>query len=145
MRALALAALLLTGCAGITPAPDYGFGLSPGDPFHTGVDWMASRGRPVYAATDGDAMVDCRGGKGFDRYIAVFGAVTMTRYHHLDECLVEDGGRVRRGQVIGTVGNTGTKRDRRPHLHFEVWQGMRPVDPLPWIADGRIHHPMRRL
>lgn len=116
---------------------------------HLGVDWYARWGSPVYAAHDGTAKRDCLDRR-TRRYQVRVGAIigdrwVQTVYHHLDECLVESGEAVRRGDVVGTVGNTGDVLGDRPHLRFEVRVGAIAVDPVPWIHDGRMHHPMRPL
>ena len=53
-------------------------------------------------------------------------------YFHQSEFLVSEGDYVETGQVIGLVGNTG--RSTGAHLHWEIWVGGVPVDPLDWIA-----------
>jgi murein DD-endopeptidase MepM/ murein hydrolase activator NlpD len=55
-----------------------------------------------------------------------FGYKTM--YAHLQEFKVRKGERVNRGQIIGTVGNTG--KSTSPHLHYEVWKNNTPVNPI---------------
>jgi murein DD-endopeptidase MepM/ murein hydrolase activator NlpD len=50
-----------------------------------------------------------------------------TFYSHLSTLAVEAGQRVTRGQAIGGVGNTGVSTG--PHLHFEVWEDGKHVDP----------------
>ena len=52
-------------------------------------------------------------------------------YFHQSEFLVEEGDIVEPGQVIGLVGNTG--RSTGAHLHWELWVGGVPVDPLDWV------------
>jgi murein DD-endopeptidase MepM/ murein hydrolase activator NlpD len=51
-----------------------------------------------------------------------------TLYGHLNEIVVKKGQRVRSGQILGTVGNSG--RSTGPHVHFEVWHKNRTIDPL---------------
>ena len=70
----------------------------------------------------------------YGKYVVVshgFGAVT--RYAHLSRIDVRRSQRLRRGQVLGLVGNTG--RSRAPHLHYEVWINERAQDPLNYIVD----------
>src|SRR5262249_57476064 len=59
----------------------------------------------------------------------------MTVYGHLDEVLVKEGQRVRRGEKVGLVGSTG--RSTGPHLHYEVRKDDRAVNPLEFILDSR--------
>ena len=54
-------------------------------------------------------------------------------YAHLSEQLVTPGQLVRRGDVIGRVGNTGNARTAPPHLHFGVYAGSRALDPAPFV------------
>ena len=57
----------------------------------------------------------------------------VTRYGHLNERKVSAGQRVRRGEIIATVGNTG--RSTAPHLHYEVLLHNRRVDPMKYVVD----------
>ena len=55
----------------------------------------------------------------------------VTAYAHNDELLVKRGDTVKRGQVIAKAGKTGSVD--RPQVHFELRQGSRPVDPIPYL------------
>ncbi len=98
---------------------------------HTGVDLACNTGSPVYAT--GDAVVE-KSEKGL-RYSG-YGQMLLlkhnfgyqTRYAHLSERLVNIGDTVRRGELIGYVGNTG--RSTGPHLHYEVILRGQVVNPL---------------
>jgi len=57
----------------------------------------------------------------------------MTRYAHLDGFNVHPGQRVKRGDVIGFVGNSG--RSTAPHLHYEVWVSDQMQNPIRFILD----------
>jgi murein DD-endopeptidase MepM/ murein hydrolase activator NlpD len=57
-----------------------------------------------------------------------------TGYLHQSQLLVQAGDRVETGQLIGMVGNTG--RATGPHLHWEVWVGGVPVQPLDWTSQS---------
>ena len=57
-----------------------------------------------------------------------------TRYSHLSAILCAPGDAVDAGQPLGLVGKTGLATG--PHLHFEVWRGGEPSDPLPWLGIG---------
>ncbi len=97
---------------------------------HTGVDWAAPTGTPVYAAQSGVVrLAQVQGGYG-NLMVLDHGAGLETRYAHLHafaEALVP-GTKVRKGQVIAYVGSTG--RSTGPHLHFEVRRGGTPVNPV---------------
>ena len=97
---------------------------------HTGVDFAAPHGTPVYATAPGTiSFVGRRGGYGRVVEIA-HGSDTMTRYAHLSS--VPDGlsvgDRVTAGETIGRVGATGTATG--PNLHYEVRVDGRPTDPM---------------
>lgn len=95
--------------------------------FHRGIDYAAGWGTPVRAAADGEiAAAEWRGGYGRQVRIAHTGALS-TSYSHLAEMRVEPGQQVRRGQLIGFVGASGLATG--PHLHFEVFQNGRAIDP----------------
>ena len=56
-------------------------------------------------------------------------------YAHLEKQAVSTGERVKAGDVVGYVGNTGNARTTPPHLHFGIYsRGEGPVDPLPFVA-----------
>ena len=97
---------------------------------HRGVDYAAASGTEIMATADG--VVTHRGRLG-----ALGNAVAIrhpsgfiTRYGHMSRfsAKVRTGTRVRQGDVIGYVGMTGLATG--PHLHYELWRGGRPLDPL---------------
>ena len=94
---------------------------------HRGVDFAAPTGTPVLAAADGTVTFAAWGG-GYGRVIKLAHAQGLaTAYAHLSAMKVTPGQRVRQGQVIGLVGSSGLSTG--PHLHYEVYQNGRPVDP----------------
>ena len=102
---------------------------------HEGVDIFAARGTPVIAAADGivtSVGMNGLGGK-------VVWVVRPLRgeslyYAHLDTQAVKAGSYVKRGEVLGTVGNTGNARGGPTHLHFGIYARGGAVDPLPYVA-----------
>lgn len=115
------------------------FGLRA-DPFtgaqraHHGLDLGAAEGTPVVAAAAGTVrFAGKRGGYG-NVVIVEHADGTETRYAHCRDLGVTPGQAVAAGQSIATVGSTG--RSTGPHLHFEVRQGGKPVDPSTWTAGG---------
>jgi len=111
---------------------------------HHGIDIFAARGTPVLAAADGVvARVgnSARGGlhvwqRAEDHTGRSIGSLY---YAHLDTVATLAGTRVARGDVLGTVGNTGNARTTPPHLHFGLYQRFRgPVDPLPYVGRARV-------
>jgi murein DD-endopeptidase MepM/ murein hydrolase activator NlpD len=104
------------------------------DPFHffeqvhNGLDFVAPVGTNVYATGDGTVTFVQHSRTGYGNEIVLdhkygFGS----RYGHLHEINVKEGESVKRGQVIGTVGQTG--RATGPHLHYEVLFEHKPVNP----------------
>lgn len=105
---------------------------------HTGADFAAGSGTPVLAAGDGVVKKASRFG-GYGNYIRVKHADGYdTAYAHLSRYAkgVRPGVKVRQGQVIGYVGSTG--RSTGPHLHYEVLQNGRPINPMK--LKGRTGH-----
>jgi len=113
-------------------ASGYGWRI---DPFtkkrrrHFGMDFSAVRGTPVYATGNGIIKrVDNRAA-GFGKHIRIdhgFGYVSI--YAHLDKYNVKRGQKVKRGQIIGFVGNTG--RSVAPHLHYEIVKDGKKINPI---------------
>lgn len=96
--------------------------------FHEGIDFTASVGTEIYATGDGTVVnVGRKGGYG-NCILINHGFGYQTLYAHLSKMNVKPGQKVKRGQVIGRVGNTG--KSTSPHLHYEVIKGKRSVDPI---------------
>lgn len=101
--------------------------------FHRGLDISARRGTPVLAPADGIVVFAGRNG-GLGKTLKIshgFGFTTV--YGHLNEFNVELGDEVRRGDLVGAVGNSG--RSTGSHLHYEVHQDGKSKDPLYFILD----------
>ena len=97
--------------------------------FHEGVDFAAPKGTPVHVTGDGRVIVERRSLGGYGNEIMVdngFGYVTL--YAHLSAFKVKKGQLVKRGQVIGLVGNTG--KSTGPHLHYEVRKDGKAINPI---------------
>lgn len=94
---------------------------------HSGVDYGASWGSPIYAVADGRVQnAGWHGGHG--NYVRLdHGGGIGTGYGHMSRIAVMPGMAVRRGQVIGYVGSTGLSTGA--HLHYEVYRAGKPVDP----------------
>ncbi len=96
---------------------------------HNGIDLAASEGTPVYAIKDGAAANIILNDPEFGNYIILShdqGKLTSV-YAHLSSVLVEQYQSVKKGEVIGYVGQTGMATG--PHLHFEIRQGGKAQDP----------------
>jgi murein DD-endopeptidase MepM/ murein hydrolase activator NlpD len=104
------------------------------DYYHTGLDLYGSTGLPIMAAAPGRVV--------YAGPLIVRGNVTYidhgwgiySGYFHQSKIYVQVGDFVEAGQVIGEVGGTG--RSTGPHLHWEIWAGGVPVDPLEWAEKG---------
>lgn len=100
---------------------------------HTGIDIAAPRGTSILAAADGVVTFSGRMA-GYGRVIVVtHGFGFKTFYGHNQKNKVRKGERVKRGQVIGTVGNSGYSTGS--HLHYEVLVKDRTINPLKYIVD----------
>ncbi|REK71391.1 M23 family metallopeptidase [Paenibacillus paeoniae] len=111
------------------------------DPFtrraavHSGLDLGGDRGDPIYAAADGVVTLSERTYPYGNNIIINHGRSIETRYLHLNKRLVEVGATVKKGDLIGELGNTG--RSTGPHLHYEVIVGGEHVDPMPYLKEDR--------
>lgn len=97
---------------------------------HWGVDYAAPSGTAIYAGGDGVVQVAKYNG-GYGNYIKIrHNSEYSTAYGHMKSFAkgIRPGVRVKQGQVIGYVGSTG--RSTGPHLHYEVVQNGRRVNPL---------------
>lgn len=109
------------------------------DPFtnraemHTGLDMAAPPGTPVYAPADG--IVSYVGYEaGYGKLVSIdHGYGVVTRYGHNSRVFVEQGQKIRRWDVVSSVGSTG--RSTGAHLHYEVRVHGVPVDPLNYILN----------
>lgn len=100
----------------------------PGGRSHAGVDWAAPTGSPVYAARAGRVSY-AGSAAGYGLLVKIdHGGGIETRYAHLSHIAVRLGQQVAAGERVGSVGSTGESTG--PHLHFELRQGGRPLNPL---------------
>ena len=98
---------------------------------HTGIDFALSKGSDVVATADGVVIVQAYGEKRGNHVIIRHNEIFSTRYFHFERALVKRGDRVKKGQVIGLVGNTGLSTT--PHLHYEVLKNYARVDPKEYL------------
>ena len=95
---------------------------------HKGLDFTASKGTPVYATGDGK-VIKAYHSESYGKVIFVnHGHGFETRYAHLFSFNAKPGDRVKRGQVIGYVGNTGNSVSS--HLHYEVLYKGEHINPI---------------
>ncbi|SMP45329.1 murein hydrolase activator EnvC family protein [Anoxynatronum buryatiense] len=100
--------------------------------FHSGIDIPAPTGTNIIAAGSGRvAFAGTQGGYG-RTVILDHGGGIMSLYAHNSQLLVSEGQQVTQGSVIAKAGSTGMSTG--PHLHFEVRENGKYVDPNPWIG-----------
>ena len=105
-----------------------------GERKHKGIDIFAKRGTPVVAVSDGIIVKKANTPIGGKTLWLKPNNYTWTAYYaHLDKQLVKSGQRVHKGQIIGSVGNTGNARTTPSHLHFGIRPGRGWVNPLPYV------------
>jgi murein DD-endopeptidase MepM/ murein hydrolase activator NlpD len=100
---------------------------------HTGLDIAAEHGKPVYAPSDGTVVFAGPEGTYGNVMVIDHGYGIKSRYGHLAKILVKPGDRVKRGQEIAAIGNTG--RSTGPHLHYEVRVNGLPQNPRKFILE----------
>jgi murein DD-endopeptidase MepM/ murein hydrolase activator NlpD len=101
--------------------------------FHTGLDFTASVGTEIYAVSDGIIETADSEARGYGNHVVIdhgFGYKTL--YGHMSRYAVRPGQKVKRGDVIGYVGNTGTSSG--PHLHYEVIKNSQKIDPINFFS-----------
>lgn len=97
--------------------------------FHSGMDFAAKVGTEVFATGDGEVIIVERNHWGYGNMITIdHGYGYKTNYAHLSKFAVKKGQKVKRGQVIGYVGNTG--KSTGSHLHYEVLKNDKTTDPI---------------
>lgn len=99
---------------------------------HTGIDWGAAKGTPIYApanATVRSTLFDKIYGN--QTILDLGGGKSMMFGHQSGFGKIKPGQRIAAGSIIGYVGSTGWSTG--PHLHFETWINNKPVNPLSWF------------
>ncbi len=104
---------------------------------HEGIDIQAAKRTPVVASADG--IVTRVGDNNLGGKVVFMrpeGRNINLYYAHLDEQLVHSGQRVKAGDVIGLMGNTGNAKNTVPHLHFGIYENG-AIDPLPFVNPAK--------
>ncbi len=101
--------------------------------FHAGLDIATHSGTKLVATANGRISYAARKGYIGKMVIIDHGFGMVTKYGHLKKILVKRGQKVKRGDVIGLIGNTG--RSTGPHVHYEVRINGTPVNPLKYILN----------
>jgi murein DD-endopeptidase MepM/ murein hydrolase activator NlpD len=118
-------------------ASQFGYRIHPlrmSHEFHSGLDIANDSGTPIRATADG-VVRHAGWAQGYGMCVVVdhgFGYTTL--YGHMSELLVKEGDPVRRGKLVGRMGSTGTSTGN--HLHYEVWTGGLPVNPMKFLQVG---------
>ncbi len=122
----------------VCPAPGAafgdGFGVARSGHSHQGMDLMGRRGMPILAIEDGVVIREGRQSNGALRIVLQGRSGSKFFYGHMSKDLVHAGSRVKRGQVIGLMGDTGSPG--AVHLHFEFWRSggeSAAVNPAPLL------------
>jgi murein DD-endopeptidase MepM/ murein hydrolase activator NlpD len=113
-------------------ASGYGWRIHPiykTEKLHTGMDFTAAVGTEIYATGNGIVSKVEKEGRGYGNNIIVnHGYGYETLYGHMSKFSVKPGQKVKRGDLLGFVGNSGTSTG--PHLHYEVRKNRNPVNPV---------------
>ncbi len=111
------------------------------DPFrhrlarHTGIDFVAGHGAPIYSTNNGVVTETGRRGAYGIAVEIDHGLGVSTLYGHMSRTAVSEGQKIKKGQIIGYQGNTG--RSTGSHLHYEVRYHGSPVNPKNFIEAGK--------
>ena len=101
---------------------------------HTGMDFTAPTGTEIYSTGDGTVVEVDYNQNGYGKHIVIdHGYGYQTLYAHLKKYNVRVGQKVKRGDVIGEVGNTG--RSTGPHLHYEVIKDGQKINPVHFYSN----------
>jgi murein DD-endopeptidase MepM/ murein hydrolase activator NlpD len=95
---------------------------------HAGCDFSAPQGTPIYATGDGKIETARWMGDAGNTVVIDHGFGYKTKYFHMSEFEVKRGATVKRGDIIGYVGNTGLSA--APHCHYEVWKDGTHINPV---------------
>jgi murein DD-endopeptidase MepM/ murein hydrolase activator NlpD len=96
---------------------------------HTGLDFAAAQGTPIYATADGSVEETGYDNGGYGNHVIInHGYGYETLYGHMIKIKARQGEKVKRGQIIGWVGSTG--KSTGPHCHYEVIRNGNKIDPI---------------
>lgn len=105
--------------------------------FHNGIDFALDEGNAVVSTADGKVVYTGFDETGYGNFVVVdHGYGLRTYYAHLADIKTNVGKKVRRGEIIATVGNTG--HTTGPHLHYEIRISRIPVNPKHYILDQTV-------
>ncbi|TYQ00143.1 peptidase M23-like protein [Tenacibaculum adriaticum] len=95
---------------------------------HNGMDFTSPTGTPIFASGNGEVTIATRSSTFGNVVYIDHGYGYETIYAHMSKIVAKKRQKVKRGDLIGYVGNTG--RSAAPHLHYEVHKNKRPLNPI---------------
>ncbi len=99
---------------------------------HTGIDFTAPQGTPIYTTGDGVVKSVRTSLGGYGKQIEIdHGYGFVTKYAHMSKFNVKKGQKVKRGDCIGYVGSTGSSTG--PHVHYEIIKDGKKINPAPYL------------
>ena len=106
---------------------------------HAAIDIYSATGTPIVAPSSGTVIASASGKIG-GNYVRIRGDDGVIYYfaHMAQRSHLQKGQRIGRADVIGAVGNSGSARNTKPHLHFSMRSGSTkaPINPVPYLTDG---------
>jgi len=108
--------------------PKFGY-----EEIHTGIDISVHPGTEIKATADGIVVFSGYNGNNGNVVMLKHGYGFTTIYAHNKQNLVKTGQKVKRGDIIAISGNTGSTTGA--HLHYEIWQNNKPVNPLSYLKE----------
>ncbi len=102
---------------------------------HTGIDFTAPIGTSIQTTGEGRVVRIENKSSGYGRSVLIdhgFGYKTL--YAHMQTISIKLGQKLKKGEIIGTIGNSGLSTG--PHCHYEVWFHEKPVNPIHYCMDG---------
>lgn len=112
--------------------------------FHSGVDFAGDIGTLVYATGDGIVSSETGYRQGYGLTVIIdHGFGYQTIYAHLSKVLVSQGQQVKRGQIIGKIGRSGSTTG--PHLHYEIVRSGQKVNPMHFIMQNLTTEEYRQI
>ncbi len=111
-----------------------GWGADRGRRSHMGMDMAAKRGTPIFAVEAGRINRTKRQSNGALQIVLRGKSGSMYYYGHMDKVVIKGGQKVKKGQVIGKMGDSGSPG--QVHLHFEYWKSGREsaaINPIKFL------------
>jgi murein DD-endopeptidase MepM/ murein hydrolase activator NlpD len=111
---------------------------------HTGIDFTAPSGTPIYSTGNGTVAEATNAGSGYGQHVIInHGFGYRTLYAHMSVMKVRTGQKVKRGELIGLVGSTDSSTG--PHCHYEVELNGQKIDPINYCQDDLTPEEYKKL